>query len=208
MIARFVHHTWMMDVSQVHQFLGPDLFMAAVFDAFSRMPLAVEVFPRPPKAWQMARLLRWVVGRLARPKYLITDLGGEFTGEAFRKAVRRFGILQRFASKDNLYATARLERFWRTLKESARLYRLGLPLTLADLEERLAVALFHYVCFRPHEGLQGATPHEAFFGLNPACRETIEPPRGRPGEQSPRPPFAMRYLDPPGSRFPVLTSAA
>jgi len=34
-VTRFVHHVWMMDVSQVQQFLGPDLLMAAVFDALT-----------------------------------------------------------------------------------------------------------------------------------------------------------------------------
>ena len=48
--ARFVHHVWMMDVSLVKQFLGRSLFVAAVFDAFSRVPLAVQVLHRAPRA--------------------------------------------------------------------------------------------------------------------------------------------------------------
>jgi hypothetical protein len=39
-IARFTHHTWMMDVTVVRRLLGADLHVAAVFDAFSRVPLA------------------------------------------------------------------------------------------------------------------------------------------------------------------------
>jgi transposase InsO family protein len=207
-VANFIHHVWMMDVSVVHQFLGPDLFMAAVFDAFSRAPLALEVCDRGATASGMARLLRAAARAFGPPKYLITDLGGEFTGEAFQKAVRRLGIVQRFGSKENLYATARLERFWRTLKQSARLYCFGLPLTLCDLEERLALALLHYVCFRPHEGLGGATPAETFLSSQPACRRAVEPPRGRPGEETDGPPFTVGYVDPAHRRFPVLTPAA
>jgi len=207
-VTRFVHHVWMMDVSQVRQFLGPDLFMAAVLDAFSRVPLAVQVFERKPAASDMVRLLRRAVRAFTQPKYLITDQGGEFTGAAFRNAVRRLGIVQRFASKHNLYATARLERFWRTLKESARLYRLALPLTISDLEERLALALLHYLCFRPHEGLQGTTPGEAFLCIEPGGRHAMEPPRGRPGEEATGVPFTIAYLDPAHRRFPVLTPAA
>jgi DNA-binding transcriptional regulator YiaG len=79
-IARFVHHTWMMDVSLVRQFLGPDLYMAAVFDAFSRVPLSLSVLDRAPTAFDMARLLRSTVKAFSVPKYLITDRGGEFTG--------------------------------------------------------------------------------------------------------------------------------
>jgi transposase InsO family protein len=207
-VARFVHHVWMMDVSVVHQFLGPDLLMAAVFDAFSRAPLALEVCDRGATAFAMARLLRAAARAFGAPKYLITDLGPEFTGQIFQKAVRRLGSVQRFGSKENLYATARLERFWRTLKENADLYGFGLPLTFSDLEKRLALALFHYVCFRPHEGLGGATPAETFLGRQPACRRAVEPPRGRPGEKTGGPPFAFGYLDPVDRRFPVLTPAA
>ena len=87
------------------------------------------------------------------------------------------------------------------------MYRLQLPLTAEDLEQRLALALFHYLCFRPHEGLRGATPAEAFLGIEPACRKAVEPPRGRPGERPAKAPFKVEYLDPTG-RFPILKPAA
>jgi hypothetical protein len=80
---------------------------------------------------------------------VITDPGGEFTAPLLKKAVARLGAQQRFASGKNLHATARLERFWRSLKESARFRRLMLPLTCADLDD---------------EGLGGATPAEVFVG--------------------------------------------
>lgn len=200
-IARFVHHVWMLDVSLVRQFLGPDLYMAAVFDAFSRAPLALQVFEAKPGTRDMARLLRRAARAFAKPKYVITDLGGEFTGGAFRNAVKRLGAVQRFASADSLYATARLERFWLTLKQDASLYRLQLPLTAQDLERRLELTLFHYVVFRPHEGLQGATPAEALLSLEPACEKTVEAPRGRPGEGIAEPPFQVEHF---GDRFPLL----
>ena len=125
-----------------------------------------------------------------------------------RRAVRRLGAVQRFASTRILFATARLERFWRTLKESAGLYRLHLPLTCEDLEHRLEVALLHYLCFRPHEGLAGATPAEAFLGVAPAHPRAQEPPRGRPGEGPREAPFRVEYLDPVSRRFAILVPAA
>jgi transposase InsO family protein len=207
-VSRFVHHVWMMDVSQVRQFLGPDLFLAAVFDAFSRTPLVLQVFQAKLGAREMVRLFRRAAEAFGTPRYLITDLGGEFTAGAFGRAVQRLGAVQRFGSKDNIYATARLERFWRTLKQTAELHRLQLPLTAADLEQRLELALFHYVGFRPHQGLAGATPAEAFLGAEPACRKAVEPPRGRPGEGPAQPPFVAEHLDPRNRRFPVLNPAA
>lgn len=207
-VARFVHHVWMMDISHIKQFLGPDLYMAAVYDALSRAPLALEVFQVRPDARRMVRLLGSAARAFGHPKYLITDQGGEFTAIVFRQAVKRLGAVQRFASKDNLYATARLERFWRSIKESAGLYLFQLPLTPGDLEQRLAVALFHYVCFRPHEGLGGATPAEAFLGIAPACHNAVEPPRGRSGEGPVAVPFRIEHLDSGNRRFPILKPAA
>jgi len=66
----------------------------------------------------MARLLRRAAAAFGTPKYVITDLGGEFTGRVFQRAVSRLGAAQRFASKENIRATARLEHFWRTLKDT------------------------------------------------------------------------------------------
>jgi transposase InsO family protein len=154
----------------------------------------------------MARLLKTAVRAVGAPKYLITDLGTEFTGNVFRKAAARLGIVQRFASRDNHHATARLERFWRTLKDTASV-RLQAPLTLQDLERRLDTALAHYLGHRPHQGLAGATPAEAFLGVPPAHQRATSPPRGRPGEGPDRPPFTIDFLDPQRRSFPILIAA-
>jgi hypothetical protein len=121
--------------------------------------------------------------------------------------VGRLGIRHRFASALNIYATARLERFWRTLKDTASL-RLHRPVTIQDLERRLEIALGHYVVFRPHQGLHGATPAEAFLGVQSACAKALSPPRGRHGEGPGDSPFRVQYLDPQSRRFPVLEKAA
>lgn len=205
-VAHFANHVWMMDISVVQAFLGGEFYLAAVFDAFSRVPLALSTYEQKPGASAMARLLRTAARNFTSPKYLITDQGGEFTGTVFAKTAARLGIVHRFGSTKNLFATARLERFWRTLKQALSL-RLHPPLTIGDLERRLDVALTHYLCFRPHQGLLGATPGEAFLALLPACRNAVSPPRGRPGEGPPFARFVIEFLDPERKDFPFLKGA-
>ncbi len=204
--ANFVHHVWMADLSEVRAFLGGTFYMAAIFDAFSRVPLALQTFDRKPNSRDTAGLLERVVQAFGKPKYAITDLGPEFKG-AFKKTLRRMGVVQRWRRKDYIAATARLESFWRTLKNSASL-RLPVFLTLEDLERRLAPALAHYVYFRPHHGLQGATPAEAFLGVDPAWRRARPAPRGRPGEGSLSVPFRIEMLSAHEKLFPVLVPVA
>jgi len=206
-IARFVHHTWMMDVTEIRSFLGGTLYLASVFDAFSRVPLTIQTYDTKPGASAMARLLKAALSAFGKAKYVITDQGGEFKGKIFRKTAARLGIIQRFGTTDRIFATARLERFWRTLKEAASLKH-DQPLTLEDLERRLELALTHYLCFRPHMGLHGATPAEVFLGIEPACLKAVAPPRGRPGERPQRSPFMIDFLDPDRRRLPILKKTA
>lgn len=204
--ANFVHHVWMADVSEVRAFLGSAFYMATIFDACSRVPLAFQTLDRKPRSLDMARLLRRAVRAFGKPRHVITDLGPEFRG-AFSARLRRLGVAQRFRRQGYVAGTARLESFWRTLKNSASL-RLPLFLTLEDLERRLAPALVHYICFRPHHGLKGATPAEVFLGLEPARVRAQRAPRGRPGEGSLAVPFRIEMLAPHEQRFPVLVPAA
>lgn len=205
-IARFVHHVWMIDVTEVQAFLGGTFHVAGVFDAFSRVPLELQTYERKPGASAMARLLKSAARAFGNAKYVITDQGGEFKGQIFRKTAARLGILQRFGTVDNIFATARLERFWRTLKEAANLKN-DQPLTVEDLERRLERTLTYYLCFRPHQGLKGATPAEAFVGV--PCRENVaSPPRGQRGEGPSESPFTVAFVNVGNGSFPILKKTA
>ena len=207
-VARFVNHTWMMDVTVIQAFLGGGtLYLAAVFDAFSRVPLVIQGYHGKPGASAMAKLLKVALRAFGKAKYVITDQGKEFSGKAFRKTAVRLGIHHRFGTKDRIFATARLERFWRTLKELTNV-KADPPLNFDDLESRVELALAYYLCFRPHQGLSGATPAEAFLGTDPACTKAVTPPGGRAGEGSRQPPFEVGFLDPEKRAFPILKQAA
>jgi len=154
-----------------------DLAAAAVFDGHSRTPLAITSFEGKPDGNLMSNLLEPAVRAFGKPKYIITDRGPEFISDVFRNACTALGIKPRFAFKDNIHATARLERFWRTLKDIAKLRAPNRPADLREFEQRLAVFLTHYVFFRPHRGrgMDGATPAEVFARREPVVKSAKSP---------------------------------
>jgi transposase InsO family protein len=205
--ARFVHHVWMMDLTVVPRLFGFRRFVvAAVFDVFSRMPLAVQTFTSEPTAEQITALFDRTAQRLGRPKHFVCDQGPQFTAELFQDVLSALRIRHRFGAVGQKGSIALIERFWRTIKQAAGLFPLP-PLTQQDLERRLEMALAHYAHFRPHRGLGGGTPADVFLGRQPAHLDAVNPPRGRPAEFSPPLPVRIASLDREG-RYPVLLKAA
>jgi hypothetical protein len=99
-----------------------------------------------------------------------------------------------------------IERLWKTLKGMLGL-TLFKPLLLRDAQHRVELGLFHYAWFRPHQGLDGATPAEVYFGQTPAHLSAKPPPRGTLGQTVQTPGFRIVFLD-AERRVPVLLRKA
>ena len=66
--ADFANHVWMMDVTEFKTLFGANtLYFAAVFDAFSRLPLAGVTFEAKPGGAPMARLLKLSLIHISEP---------------------------------------------------------------------------------------------------------------------------------------------
>ena len=72
-----------------------------------------------PKALDTLALLKEALVAFPCPSHLATDQGEEFDANQFKGAVAALGIKHRFDSPGKHSVTARLERFWRTLKALA-----------------------------------------------------------------------------------------
>jgi putative transposase len=203
--AKFTNHVWMMDITTVPRLLGlPRVMVAAVFDVFSRMPLAVQTFPSQPSGEEMAHLLGSAARRYGSPPHMVTDHGRQFTSDAFTGLCDDLDIKPRLGAIGQSGSIALIERFWRTLKESLP----AIPfVTIGQIERHLQLTLTHYVHHRPHRGLGGATPISVYRNDPPPRDGPAHPPRGLPGEFRPPLPVRLRSLDPEG-RFPILDRAA
>jgi transposase InsO family protein len=206
--ARYPHHVWMIDVTEIFGLLRLFSFkLAVVFDVYSRVPLAARVFLSEPSAAAIARLFTSTALRFGPPRHSVSDQGPQFTSEVFRRTLSRHGVRHRYGAVGQTGSIALIERFFLTLKAITKVGARP-PLLHSDLERRLALFFAYYACLRPHQGLGGMTPAERFRGLRPAHLDAVPPPRGRPGEQVyVKPPFALRFLD-PEKRLPHLVRRA
>jgi len=205
--ARHPNHVWMVDLTDVRGLFSLVTFkVGVVFDAFSRMPLSARVFIKEPSSAEIARFVSGTAKRHGRPSHFVSDQGRCFTGQVFRRKLRRLGVKQRFGAIGKKGSIALIERLWRTLKDTLGLHLLR-PLVAEDLMEKIEMGLVHYAHFRPHQALGGATPAEIYFGRTPAHLSAIPPPRGRPGEGPMDSPFRVEYLD-AERLLPVLAQQA
>jgi transposase InsO family protein len=193
--ARHPNHIWMVDLTDVKGLFGLVTFkVGVVFDAFSRMPLSARVFTKEPSSAEIARFVSRAAKKRGHPAHFVSDRGACFTGQIFRRTLWRLGVKQRFGAIGKKGSIALIERLWRTLKDTLGL-RLLRPSAAEDLMEKVEFGLLHYAHFRPHQGLGGATPAEAYFDRTPSHLSAIPPPRGRPGEGPMDSPFRIKYLD-------------
>jgi transposase InsO family protein len=127
----------------------------------------------------------------SRPRYVITDKGEEFFCWLFKTWCRERGIRPRFGAVGQHGSICIVERFIRSMKtECTR--RIIVPFRRSEMRRQLSSYATWYNRHRPHSGLDGRTPAEAYHGTaaardalryepRPRWKQDPENRRGRPG---------------------------
>lgn len=178
-VARRPNPYWMGDLTVFPQMGKADLYLAALIDVYSRRTLAHRIFASQPTSEERAALLDEAVAKHGRPRYFVSDKGGQSTGEAFERALDEIGCDHRVGALGQKGSIAIIERLWKTVKEALEIQHCP-PLIPGLLEERVGVVLDWHDRLRPHRSLRSATPAEIF-----AATPRLDPkpaPRGRLGQ--------------------------
>jgi len=117
----------------------------------------------------------------AVPKYIICDRGKQFDCSDFRAWCKRKGIRPRFGAVGKSGSIAVVERAILTIKLLLGQLML-IPIRRDALRSELTAIAAWYNEYRPHAGLGGQTPNEAYHCRRPANRL----PRWEPRERWPR----------------------
>lgn len=207
--ARYPNDCWSLDLTALRCLFGlyrP--YLCVVLDLFSRYPVAWAVWPKQPTAEEVVQLFEAALARHGPPRrlavrHVLTDQGTQFTADLFEDVMKKHGIQHRLGAVGEHGSIAVVERLWLTLKTA--LVVNDLPrLRFADFHRRLAAAIDWYARLRPHSHLRGATPHEPYHDLHPACLDAVSPARALPGHPSPGLGLTLCYALPLERRLPYL----
>jgi putative transposase len=208
-VAQRTHHVWQLDLSLIptragfwvpwpfhalHQSWPFCWWIALVIDQHSRHIIGYAVFNKQPTSIEVRTFLGRAMAEVhARPKYLIMDLGPQFTASDFRAWCKKKGVTNRYASKGSLRATAVVERFFLSLKSEFVAY-VSVALRKDLFRKQLGSYVRWYHESRPHSALGGRTPDEVYFEKVPAQKRPRFEPRARWPRSAPcaGPPARMR----------------
>ena len=158
-----LNHCWGLDLTgrmdgaeQVQTILG-------MLDHGSRSVLALRAIAAK-SGWHLLGYLCFTIAEFGRPRNIRTDNEACFTGRVFSAGLRLLGIHHQRIDLHCPWQNGRIERFFGTLKLYLRQWRFeGREALDASLVEFAA----WYNAIRPHQGLDGRTPLEAWNQIDP-----------------------------------------
>ena len=151
------------------------VYLTAFLDDYSRYIVSWALALQQTKEFVMETLLAGI-SRFGKPEEVLTDQGRQYfswRGKSdFRKLLRKQGIRHIVSRAHHPETVGKCERFWETVK--AEFWDRVEPQELNDARERFDHFVKHYNHFRPHQGLDGLTPADRFFGAATEVRRVIE----------------------------------
>ena len=151
------------------------VYLTVFMDDHSRYIVAWSLQLRQKSDLVMDSLLLGIQ-RFGKPEEVLTDQGRQYfswRGKSdFQKLLDKEGIRHVVARSHHPQTLGKCERFWETVGQE--FWERVKPQELDDTRERLGHFIAHYNHFRPHQGIEGMTPADRFFGLAGPVRQAIE----------------------------------
>jgi putative transposase len=153
------NHVWSIDITYI-PIRRSWLYLVAIMDWYSRYVLSWELSDTLEAGFVIKALKRAL--SIALPEICNSDQGSQYTSLDYISVLKENGVKISMDGRGRCMDNIFTERLWRSLKyqevylkeyESPRCARTGIT-RYFEL----------YNTFRPHQGLDGLTPHEVYFG--------------------------------------------
>ncbi len=154
---------WGMDLTGRTDAQGMLHMVLGIVEHGSRAALCLQALPNK-SSWTLLGHLFLAIGKWGRPRAVRTDNEAIFTSRLFRGVLFLLGICHQRSDPGSPWQNGRIERFFGTLKNKLDCLEV---VSLDALNGALGDFGFWYNQVRPHQNLDGATPAEAWAGVNP-----------------------------------------
>ena len=158
---RTTNRVWQLDMMEL-RILWYRFTVAALIDGFSRKLLRLNIFVGTPTMKDMLRLIRSAIQSFGRPRFIITDHGGQLA-ESSTTQLEHIGITVVKGTVRQPSFNGKVERLFRTMRIWLRMA--VLPVGIASLQRRLDRYRTWYNRHRPHAALDGRTLEEVWEGI-------------------------------------------
>jgi len=159
------NQVWCADITYLPMRRG-FLYLVAVMDWATRKVLSWRVSNTLDVEFCL-EALEEAMARFGRPEIFNTDQGGQFTSPRFTGLLQRAGVRISMDGRGRWMDNVFIERLWRSLKyECVYLHAFE---TGSELRAGLSNWIGYYNTRRPHSGLDGRTPDEA-YGVDAVTR--------------------------------------
>lgn len=154
---------------------GTRVYLTVFLDDNSRYIVAWNLHLRQTSEFVISTVLDGF-HKFGKPEEILTDQGRQYfswRGKCdFQRLLEKEGIKHVVARSHHPQTVGKCERLWETIGQE--FWNRVRPQELSDARERLKHFFNHYNHFRPHQGIDGMTPADRFFGVESEVRKVIE----------------------------------
>jgi transposase InsO family protein len=177
-----IQRVWGVDLTGLPLTSGETVDVWGIIDHGSRTALQLEPVAKFNSLILLGKLVV-AFGEYGLPKTIRCDNASMFRTVVFRGALRMLGVRQQFTDLHSPWQNGRVERFWRTLKETLGTRPVRFQQGLKAIHEQMRFASVEamqsvlcefrdfYNHSRPHQSLNGRTPAMVWNGQVAKRRE-------------------------------------
>ncbi len=150
------------------------VYLVAFLDDHSRFVVGYGLHASQSTALVL-EVFRAAITGFGTPEEVLTDNGSQYVTwrgkSAFAKECEKRGIKQVVASPHRPQTLGKIERFWGTMWREC--VETAVFTDLGDARTRIGLFIDHYNFQRPHQGIDGSTPADRFFGAAEEVKRTL-----------------------------------
>jgi transposase InsO family protein len=150
------------------------VYLVAFMDDHSRFVVGYGLHASQSTALVL-EVFRAAITGFGTPEEVLTDNGTQYVTwrgkSAFTKECEKRGVKQIVASPHRPQTLGKIERFWGTVWREC--VETAVFLDLGDARQRIGLFIDHYNFQRPHQGIDGSTPADRFFGAAEEVKRTL-----------------------------------